>query len=170
MLNDARTVRPSAILLRLGVGAYLLYVGYNAMMSGTSSDGLNAAAADGDGVQLALSWPGLFGVGFMSMGGFLVIGLLTRLFALPMLGASALTVIDQAPCFAGSCCGDAPQQVCRVTQAAAQIVPDVPTAILVGGVALSLMASGCGGFGLDRLLFRRRKDDVDAVDDFNKRV
>lgn len=169
MFNNTRPVRPSAILLRLGVGAYLLYVGYHAMMHGTSTDGITAAAADADGVQVALSWPGLFGVGYMATGGFLIFGLATRLLSLPLLAASALTAISQAPCLSGSYCGDAPMQVCRVTQAAAQIVPDIPSAILVGGAALSLLASGCGGLGLDRLLFRRRKD-TDELEDFSKRA
>jgi uncharacterized membrane protein YphA (DoxX/SURF4 family) len=173
MFNSNRPVRPSAILLRLGLGAYLLFVGYSAMMAGTTSQGTDAAAADAEGVQLALSWEGLSGVGFMAAGGFLVIGLMTRLLAMPMAAASALTAIDQAACFAGTCCGsDAPMQACKVTQAAAQIVPDVPTAILMGGVALSLLASGCGGFGLDRLLFRKRRDaaeDLDTDDPRNNR-
>lgn len=173
MFKSNRPVRPSAILLRLGLGAYLLYIGYMSMMGGTTSLGSNAAAADAEGVQLALSWEGLSGVGFMAAGGFLVIGLMTRLLALPMAAASTMTFIDQAPCFTGSCCGaDAPAQICQVTQAAAQIVPDLPTAILMGGVALSLLASGCGGIGLDRLLFRRRNvadDEIETLDPRNNR-
>jgi len=155
--------RLSTILLRLGVGAFLLFNGWQLAFHGPSVDGTNAAQADAQGFRLDLTWPGLTGVGEMTVGGFLVIGLLTRLMALPLIGVAGAHLAQQYQAcgwWGGACAGAAgPAKACWVQDIAGQVAPDMGTAILLGTAALSLLFSGCGGLGLDRVLLRGRRAD-----------
>lgn len=153
--------RLSTVLLRLGLGAFLLFSGWQQTFRGPSTDAPNVASADAEGIQVDLAWPGVAGVGQMAIGGFLVVGMLTRLMVLPLIAASAVTIAQQSHWWAAACPTMAtdvaePVKACWLCDAAGQVAPGVGTAILLGTAALSLLFSGCGGVGLDRILFRRR--------------
>lgn len=171
MFKSNRPIRPSGIVLRLGLAAFLAYTGYQAAFPPETTinpgENINADAA---GLQLDMNWNEVFGLGQMAVGGFIGIGLLTRLMALPVIGAAALSFIANCPCAGGACSSDAPQQVCLASEAATQVAPDLGTAILVGAAGLSMLLGGCGGLGLDRILFRRRKrDDFDSIEDIGRK-
>jgi uncharacterized membrane protein YphA (DoxX/SURF4 family) len=164
-----RKTRLSTILLRLGLGAFLLFNGRQYAFQGPSLDGPNVASANAEGIEVDLTWQGVVGVSQMAVGGFLVLGLLTRLMTLPLLGAAGVTIAERLQS-CGSICSTAagdvtePLKACWVNDVAAQVTPNTGMAILVGMVALSLLVSGCGGLGLDRLLFRRRSGSEPALE------
>lgn len=134
------------LVLRVGIAAVLLGDGMNridgffhqeAVAMGPSEASTLArlvTAATPDGVQFSADWGSMLGAGELGAGGLLVIGFLTRLVVLPILGVIGYGL------FAGF--------------AQASMPTNDATMWLLGAACVSLLASGSGCFA-PRL--RRRK-------------
>lgn len=143
-----RALRIAPLVLRWSLAAILIYNGLQQVGSMTSGqqDQVVTASAEGVSAVLSANWDSLLGLAEMGVGGLLAVGFLTR--------AIALTVIAVV-LYGGSVrfgyVGIAPASLAeRMSQISAGAM------MLLGAASASLLVSGCGYLGLDRLRGRRR--------------
>lgn len=142
------------LVLRVGIAVVLLQDGLQrtgvmsldhgpATVQEDAADPSQAAAvATADGVQLNADWLSLLGMGELAVAGLFLLGLGTRLVAIPMLAVLGYGLFQGFP--QGS-------------------LPHNPMVMSLLGVAcLSLLVSGGGAVSLGRMMFRRRVYVVDA--------
>ncbi len=124
------------LVLRLGLAAVLAQHGLG--LAGDLFDGRDsvqtlipdAAAATIDGVRISAGWVTLMGIGELLTSGLLVLGLLTRIVVLPMIGMAAYGVVQGFP--------------------TAGLPTNQAAMLLVGAAGLSLLISGAGCLALTR--------------------
>jgi uncharacterized membrane protein YphA (DoxX/SURF4 family) len=99
-------------------------------------------------LSASASWPWLVGVTELIVAGFLLVGFLTRLTALALLGGVA---------YAATGASWIAETASWWARPVTMYADNSMAMLLLGAIALTLLASGCGHAGLDRLLFRRKR-------------
>lgn len=145
-LSD-RLLRVSPLVLRLGLAAILIHGGIEQiapMLSGESGETLSASP---DGVVVSANWTRVVGAGACVVGGLLLVGFLTRLTSMGVLGAIGYGAYESY----ASAGGEVINQAAEMFNAS-----QVPLMLLAVGCA-SLLVSGAGCVGFDSRAARLRR-------------
>ncbi len=142
-----RLLRVAPLVLRLGVAAVLATYGVQQVGGLVGGQAEQRAVVDAGGISVVAGWDTVLGCGSLGLAALLVVGLLTRLATLGVLGGVAIWARESLFGTGGE----------SANATSAGLGAEHLVMLLLAAICASLLVSGCGCLGLDRRFFGRRK-------------